>query len=194
MTSLRLILLAAACSTLASAAAAQVGVPADEVLRQAQPADDDPGPAEPDLRRDGDGSDNPFDPFAQDEPPPDDFQSVIPGERVVLRGLNKVTAATRDFTVEFGEPYSFGSLTVIARYCSKRPPEFIPETFVFMEIYDRSFDSIAPEGGEYGERIFNGWMLGSSPALHGLEHPVYDVWPVGCEIEGAPVTEPDAAE
>ena len=28
--------------------------------------------------------------------------------------------------------------------------------------------------------IFSGWMFASSPALNGLEHPVYDVWVIDC--------------
>jgi hypothetical protein len=29
--------------------------------------------------------------------------------------------------------------------------------------------------------IFSGWMFASSPALNGLEHPVYDVWVIDCK-------------
>jgi len=32
-----------------------------------------------------------------------------------------------------------------------------------------------------GDKIFSGWMFASSPALNPLEHPVYDVWVIGCE-------------
>ncbi len=118
--------------------------------------------------------------------PADDFSSVIQGQRAWLRALNKVTAFTQDLTVGFDQPLEFGSLTVVVRYCSRRPPELIPETFVFLEIHDRPVGGGAPaaqdaEESPYGYRIFSGWMLGSSPALHGLEHPVYDIWPVACE-------------
>lgn len=118
------------------------------------------------------------------------FTSVIPGEAVELRGLNKITAETTDMTLEFNEPVEFGTLTIVVRYCSKRPPEFIPETFVFLEIYDhrsvegRAIDVAVGEGEE--QKIFSGWMLGSSPGLHGLEHPIFDVWPVDCELPPQP--------
>jgi len=32
-----------------------------------------------------------------------------------------------------------------------------------------------------GEMIFSGWMFASTPALNGLEHPVYDVWVIDCK-------------
>lgn len=36
-----------------------------------------------------------------------------------------------------------------------------------------------------GENIFRGWMFASSPALNGLEHPVYDVWVIDCKTRVA---------
>jgi hypothetical protein len=45
--------------------------------------------------------------------------------------------------------------------------------------------SLAP--ASTGERvmpenmIFSGWMFASSPALNGVEHPVYDVWVIDCK-------------
>jgi hypothetical protein len=32
-----------------------------------------------------------------------------------------------------------------------------------------------------GERLFDGWMIASSPALNALDHPRYDVWVIGCD-------------
>ena len=40
-----------------------------------------------------------------------------------------------------------------------------------------------PEFAVEGGKIFSGWMFASSPALNALEHPVYDVWVIGCETE-----------
>ena len=31
------------------------------------------------------------------------------------------------------------------------------------------------------ERVFQGWMVASSPALNALDHPRYDVWALSCE-------------
>jgi hypothetical protein len=30
------------------------------------------------------------------------------------------------------------------------------------------------------KRIFTGWMFASSPGLHAVEHPIYDVWLTDC--------------
>ncbi len=31
------------------------------------------------------------------------------------------------------------------------------------------------------KRVFSGWMFAASPGLHGVEHPVYDVWLKDCK-------------
>ena len=104
----------------------------------------------------------------------------VVGEAVVLRTLDKVTARTQDFTVDVGDTLEFGSLAIAVRHCEARPPEEIPETFVFLQIDDRRLSG-AGEAGE-PERVYSGWMLGSNPAKAALDHPVYDVWVLSCQM------------
>ncbi|MEO1038325.1 MAG: DUF2155 domain-containing protein [Pseudomonadota bacterium] len=106
--------------------------------------------------------------------------SSEPGSVAVLRGLDKVTARTRDFEAPVGEVVEFGALSLTVQYCRKRPPEEPPEVFAFIEIDDRRTDGSGRE--TEGEQVFSGWMFASSPALNALEHPVYDVWVIDCRI------------
>jgi hypothetical protein len=39
--------------------------------------------------------------------------------------------------------------------------------------------------GSHYKRIFSGWMFAASPGLHGIEHPIYDIWLTNCEGQGA---------
>jgi len=32
------------------------------------------------------------------------------------------------------------------------------------------------------KRIFSGWMFAASPGLHGVEHPIYDIWLTDCKV------------
>ncbi len=111
----------------------------------------------------------------------EDRLSSNPGDVAVLRGLDKVTAETRDFEIRVGERAQFGSLTVSVLYCRARPPEEPPETYVAMQIYDRESDGAGDDSGL--RLVFSGWMFGSNPALNPLEHPVFDVWPIGCRSD-----------
>ena len=97
--------------------------------------------------------------------------------RVVhMGGLDKITARTFDAPVV--ATVKFKKLLVTARDCYVRPPEETPETTVFIEIAEP-----APDNGDALHRLFSGWMFASSPGLNALEHPVYDVWVIGCQVD-----------
>jgi len=101
--------------------------------------------------------------------PDDDPRDTL----TVVRALDKITARLTTLRLPEDEPIEFGTLVITARHCYSRPPEETPETFAFLQVED-------VQDAER-ERIFSGWMMASSPALHALEHPVYDVWVIGCE-------------
>ncbi|MEO0465087.1 MAG: DUF2155 domain-containing protein [Pseudomonadota bacterium] len=102
-----------------------------------------------------------------------------------LRGLDKITGRSTDFSVTVGEPKVFGSLEITLATCFARPPEQAPENSAFLSVA-----SVAPMETEAGleetPQIFSGWMFSSSPGLNALEHPVYDVWVIGCGAASGP--------
>ncbi|MBL8697705.1 MAG: DUF2155 domain-containing protein [Alphaproteobacteria bacterium] len=99
-----------------------------------------------------------------------------------LQTLEKITGRVRAVDVVVGEPTRVGPLVVTLRACRKRPQEDIPETAAFFEINEQR----PGEGG--ATRLFTGWMFASSPAVSGLEHPVYDVWLVDCKSTASPAS------
>ena len=99
----------------------------------------------------------------------------ISGSSVVLQVLDKVTARISTIEILIGENQQFGSLDIQIYECKKRPPEEIPEDFVLMRIIDEV-------NTDYYERVFQGWMLSSSPTVAPFEHPTYDVWVKDCNI------------
>ncbi|MGJ8563216.1 MAG: DUF2155 domain-containing protein [Alphaproteobacteria bacterium] len=105
----------------------------------------------------------------------------IIGDVVVLRTLDKVTATTQDYTVKVGENLTYGSLTVDVKHCEKKPPEETPETYAFLQIFDKTTDGAGEETEPL--KLFSGWMLASKPAISALDHPVYDVWVIDCKAK-----------
>ncbi len=103
--------------------------------------------------------------------PAPDFMIERPG--ATLRGLDKITARTSTFDIRLGETRAFGGLRVTLRTCKQNPPEEPPESAAFLDIVE-----VKP--GEPEASVFSGWMFASSPALSAMEHPVYDVWVLGC--------------
>lgn len=113
-----------------------------------------------------------------------DGNGWIRGDVATLRGLDKITAETRDFQVRLGETVEFGALLVsMPTPCGERPPEETPETVAGLEISERPVTT----GGRNlpPVEIFSGWMFASSPALNPLEHGVFDVWVLSCDIANA---------
>ncbi len=111
-------------------------------------------------------------------PPPDDTVVEAPTEhiengRAVFSGLDKITGRTISFDAAIGETVQFGALRVTARACYTRPPTEATNTDAFIEV-----DEVILQGQI--KRIFTGWMFASSPGLHAVEHPIYDVWLTDC--------------
>jgi hypothetical protein len=92
----------------------------------------------------------------------------------VFEGLDKITGRIISFEAAIDETVQFGSLQITPRVCFTRPPTEAPRTDVFVEV-----DEIT-EKKTY-DRLFAGWMFAASPGLHGIEHPVYDIWLTDCK-------------
>jgi hypothetical protein len=92
---------------------------------------------------------------------------------IVLRGLDKISGQAINIFAPVGVPVKFATLTITARYCYSTPPIETPETTAFVQIDDHRPDAPA-------KRVFSGWMLASTPSLHPLDHPLYDVWVISC--------------
>ena len=98
----------------------------------------------------------------------------IPADRAVLGWLDKVTARVNEVEAFVGERLAIGTLDVIVRSCFTRPPEATQEDTAYLEIRQQVGDGPLVD-------VFSGWMFSSSPAVSAMDHPVYDVWLLGCE-------------
>jgi hypothetical protein len=131
-------------------------------------------------------------PPAQRQPPakgvPSSPATLQPGDEVVseppatkitnkkasFSGLDKITGRIINFDEDIGETVQFGALRVKTSACYTRPATEAANTDAFVEV-----DEITLQGEV--KRIFSGWMYAASPGLHGVEHPVYDIWLTDCK-------------
>ena len=105
----------------------------------------------------------------------------------VFNGLDKITGRIISFEVAIDETVQFGALQITPRVCYSRPPTDAPQTDAFAQV-----DEIDEK--KEVKRIFSGWMFADSPGLHGVEHPIFDVWLTACKggtvvIRDAPTAE-----
>ncbi|MES2192811.1 MAG: DUF2155 domain-containing protein, partial [Pseudomonadota bacterium] len=86
----------------------------------------------------------------------------------------KITGRIINFDEDIGETVQFGALRVKTDACYTRPSTEAANTDAFVEV-----DEITLQGEV--KRIFSGWMYAASPGLHGVEHPIYDIWLTDCK-------------
>jgi hypothetical protein len=111
--------------------------------------------------------------------PGDEVVSEPPAQKIVNKkasfsGLDKVTGRIINFDEDIGETVQFGALRVKTDACYTRPATEAANTDAFVEV-----DEITLQGEV--KRIFSGWMFAASPGLHGVEHPIYDIWLTDCK-------------
>lgn len=107
----------------------------------------------------------------------------IKNPTAVFSGLDKITGRIVSFEVKMDETVQFGALQMTPRVCFTRPSTETPNTTSFVEV-----EETGAEGGN--RKVFSGWMFASSPGLHGIEHPVYDIWLVDCKGGTEVIAEP----
>ena len=107
--------------------------------------------------------------------------SWIESQTAELQLLNKITARISTKSVPVGGGTEFGTLELRVHYCAYRPPEEPPENVAFIMIFDNGYTEKKPKKAQKAQKaLFSGWMFASSPAISGLEHPVYDVTLLSC--------------
>lgn len=102
------------------------------------------------------------------------FADKIKHPIAIFSGLDKITGRIISFEVKIDETVEFGALLVTPRVCYTRPTTEPQNTTSFIEV-----DEITVAGDT--KHLFSGWIFASSPGLHGVEHPIYDVWLIGCK-------------
>jgi len=98
--------------------------------------------------------------------------SWIEGNKVIIQGLDKITARIETFEIFVGQSYKFGVLDIFVKRCVFSKPIDKPESLVFLKINDNS--------DRLSEVKFRGWMFASSPALSALQDSVYDISILAC--------------
>ena len=108
--------------------------------------------------------------------------TVVPRQRrrvAIIEAIDKITAESMRFEVEVGgRPVRFNqALIVTARACEvSAENELVPDAIAYVDV------TLQPKAvGAAPRQIFRGWMFSSSPAISGLQHPIYDAWVVGCK-------------
>jgi hypothetical protein len=123
---------------------------------------------------------------ATDDAPAKLVEPVVPTRRqrrrvAIVEAIDKVTAQSMRFEVEVGgRPVRFNKqLVFTAKACEvSAPEELVEDSVAYLEV---SIEPRASARNLETRQVFKGWMFASTPAVSGLEHPIYDAWIVGCK-------------
>ena len=89
--------------------------------------------------------------------------------------LDKITAKTSSINLFLGETKKFGLLEIKVLKCGNVESQSEEGHAAYIQVKDLS-DNLSNQ-----VFVFNGWTFSSSTTLNPIDHPVYDLWLIGCE-------------
>ena len=93
-----------------------------------------------------------------------------------FKALDKITARIKKLDINVNEEQDLGTLIIKLKSCQNRPPDYLPESAAYVEIFD-----LLNQSEDKENLVFSGWMFSSSPGISALEHPIYDNSLVSCK-------------
>ena len=94
---------------------------------------------------------------------------------VRFRALDKITAKTVNIDIEIGKKKKFGYLEILPKKCSKFEDQNKYGVAAYIQVKDLS------DKNEDKVFVFNGWTFSNATNLRTFDHPIYDIWVVGCD-------------
>ena len=100
----------------------------------------------------------------------------IEGNTIVnLKALDKITAKTSLINIPVGKKKKFGYLEIFPKKCALSKSDNNQGVVAYIQVKDLSNKK------DDKVFVFNGWTFSSTTTLRTFDHPVYDLWVVGCE-------------
>ena len=96
------------------------------------------------------------------------------GKKIDIRILDKLSSKSKLLKLNIGENFSYKNLEIKVLKCKNSEFDDNPEITAYIQVKDvtkKNKDNVF---------VFNGWMFSSSPSIAPFDHPVYDIWLVGC--------------
>ena len=93
---------------------------------------------------------------------------------VELKILDKVSSKSSQLKIEIDNQVKFKNLKIKVLKCENSKFDDNPEVTAYLQVIDtdsKNNDKVF---------VFNGWTFASSPSLKPFDHPVYDIWLIGC--------------
>ncbi len=106
--------------------------------------------------------------------PMNNFASDLEGKSTSIKVLDKISSKNTLVNLLNGEEIKHKDLLIKSMKCKNSEFDDNPEITAYIQVRDitnKDKDDVY---------VFNGWMFSSSPSIAPFDHPVYDIWLVGC--------------
>ena len=100
------------------------------------------------------------------------WSEPIQKEYANFKLLDKISNKLIEKSIKVNKSDFIETLNIQVYSCFTEPPNEIPEDYVLIDVKDNFQDEEIS--------VYKGWMISSSPDLTPLEHPIYDLWLLGC--------------
>ena len=98
----------------------------------------------------------------------------IEGLKTDIKILDKISSKNELIKLTNNEEFIYKDLSIKSMKCTNSEFDDNPEITAYIQVRDLNNDK------KDDVFIFNGWMFSSSPSITPFDHPVYDIWLVGC--------------
>ncbi len=101
-------------------------------------------------------------------------ESKLEGDYTNIKVLDKISSKNTLIKLKNGEDLRYKDLSIKSMKCKNSEFDDNPEITAYIQVKDltnKNKDDVF---------VFNGWMFSSSPSIAPFDHPVYDIWLVGC--------------
>ena len=98
----------------------------------------------------------------------------LEGKFVEIKILDKVSSKNSLLKIKIGEEKNFKNLVIKSLKCKNSKFDDNPEITAYLQVKDlknKKNDEVF---------VFNGWTFSSGPTIKPFDHPVYDIWLIGC--------------
>ena len=100
--------------------------------------------------------------------------SDLEGSITEIKVLDKISSKNILIKLKNGEEKRHKDLKIKSIKCKNSEFDDNPEITAYIQVKDlKNLDN-------NDVFVFNGWMFSSSPSIAPFDHPVYDIWLVGC--------------
>ena len=99
----------------------------------------------------------------------------LQGKSTDLKILDKISSKNELIKLNNKEEYIYKDLSIKSMKCTNSELDDNPEIKAYIQVKD-----LTKKDNKDNVFVFNGWMFSSSPSIVPFDHPVYDIWLVGC--------------